>query len=69
MAARTADQQAGLILDVATGTGDIPQRLQRILRGRPDRTRPSRFLMTDRCPEMLAIAREKLGTGDSYLGS
>jgi len=35
MAARIADEQAGLILDVASGTGDIPQRLQRILRGRP----------------------------------
>ena len=67
MAARIADQQAGLILDVASGTGDIPQRLQRILRTRPDRTRPRRLLVTDRCPKMLAIARKKLATCDSNL--
>ncbi len=67
MANRIADEQASLILDVASGTGDIPRRLQRILRTRPDRARPNRLLVTDLCPEMLSIARKKLGSGDRYL--
>jgi demethylmenaquinone methyltransferase / 2-methoxy-6-polyprenyl-1,4-benzoquinol methylase len=52
---RMAAQPGRLVLDAASGTGDIPLRLLR--RGRPtDRI----LLVTDLCPQMLAMAEAKL---------
>ena len=67
MAARIATLRAGTILDVASGTGHIPLRVQRILRKRPDATAPGKLMVTDLCPEMLAIARDNLGHSDAWL--
>lgn len=67
MAAKIAAHPAGTILDVASGTGHIPLRIQRIIGNRPGATPPEKLLVTDLCPEMLAIARAKLGDGDSWL--
>ncbi len=62
MARRMAERPADTILDVASGTGDIPLRFLRRLDGRAERPR---ILVTDLCPEMLAIARGKLaGAGE-----
>jgi ubiquinone/menaquinone biosynthesis methyltransferase len=49
-----ARERAAMALDVASGTGDIPVRLIR------HRTRPSRIVVTDICPQMLAKAKQKL---------
>ncbi|MCB9946642.1 MAG: ubiquinone/menaquinone biosynthesis methyltransferase [Rhodospirillaceae bacterium] len=58
MAARIADHAAGRILDVASGTGDIPLRVLRRLRHRTGEI--EHLIVSDLCPEMLAIARDKL---------
>jgi ubiquinone/menaquinone biosynthesis methyltransferase len=55
MAARLAEQDGDLAVDVASGTGDIPVRFLRRAGG------PSRMLVTDICPQMLAQAARKLG--------
>jgi demethylmenaquinone methyltransferase / 2-methoxy-6-polyprenyl-1,4-benzoquinol methylase len=56
--ARIAKRMAGeggvLMLDVASGTGDIPVRLLRCA------SNNARVLVTDICPQMLAEARKKL---------
>lgn len=57
MAAVMARERAELILDLASGTGDIPVRLLRRL----SRGRAPRILVTDLCPGMLAVARRKIG--------
>lgn len=67
MAARMASHPARTILDVASGTGHIPLRLQALLRNRSGTPPPERLLVTDLCPEMLAVAREKLGDSDPWL--
>lgn len=67
MASRIAGQPASLILDVASGTGDIPLRIRRKLDTDNALSRPDRLLVSDLCPEMLAIARTKLGTDDAML--
>lgn len=54
MAWRMAAHADETTLDVASGTGDIPYRMLR--RGPAPRT----YWVTDICPEMLALAREKL---------
>lgn len=57
MAAAIASHPGAVILDVASGTGDIPLRmLRRADGGAPDRV----VWVTDICPQMLAIARPKL---------
>lgn len=58
MAAEMARHPGAVVLDVASGTGDIPLRMLRRLErdGAPART----IWVTDICPEMLAIARSKL---------
>lgn len=56
MAARMARDATGVVLDLASGTGDIPLRLLRRLKGSGDIT----LWVTDLCPEMLALARKKL---------
>lgn len=63
MAALMAQTPASVILDVASGTGDIPLRLLRRLRERPD-SKARRILVTDLCPEMLAIAQRKIGMAE-----
>lgn len=55
MAARMAAHPGQVILDVASGTGDIPLRLLHRA-GIAGRT----LWVTDICPQMLAMAREKL---------
>lgn len=55
MVARMAAHPGRVILDVASGTGDIPLRLLNS-GGAKGRT----LWATDLCPQMLAIAREKL---------
>lgn len=59
MAAEMARHPGSVVLDAASGTGDIPLRMLRRLErdGAPART----IWVTDICPEMLAIARSKLG--------
>ena len=59
MAAEMARHPGGVVLDVASGTGDIPLRMMRRLE-RDGAPTPSLWV-TDICPEMLAIARSKLG--------
>ena len=54
MAARMAAASGAEVLDVASGTGDIPFRLLRRAGA------PKRILVSDICPEMLMLAREKL---------
>lgn len=59
MAARIAEHSGQSILDAASGTGDIPMRL--VARG----CRPERLFITDKCPQMLAMAKKKLGEGSN----
>lgn len=57
MAAAIARHPGGVVLDVASGTGDIPLRMLR----RSDEAAGNRTIwVTDICPQMLAIARPKL---------
>lgn len=58
MAAAIAAHPGAVVLDAASGTGDIPLRVMRRLarNGAGGRT----LWVTDLCPEMLAIARRKL---------
>jgi demethylmenaquinone methyltransferase/2-methoxy-6-polyprenyl-1,4-benzoquinol methylase len=57
IAARMAGHPGAVILDAASGTGDIPLRL---LRGFGGAMQGRTLLVTDLCPQMLAIARDKL---------
>jgi ubiquinone/menaquinone biosynthesis methyltransferase len=57
IARRMAAHPGLVVLDAASGTGDIPLRL---LRGFPQSMRGRRLLVTDLCPQMLAIAKAKL---------
>ncbi|HTQ13789.1 MAG TPA: ubiquinone/menaquinone biosynthesis methyltransferase [Rhizomicrobium sp.] len=50
---RMAAHPGGVVLDCASGTGDIPLRLL-------ERTTPRELWVTDICPQMLAIAERKL---------
>ena len=57
MARMIAAHPGAIVLDAASGTGDIPLRvLRRLGNGAAGRT----LWVTDLCPEMLAIARRKL---------
>ena len=57
MAAAIAAHPGAVVLDVASGTGDIPLRMLR----RSSGASPERVIwVTDICPQMLAIARPKL---------
>src|ERR1700709_220994 len=55
MARRAAAEDGAVVLDVASGTGDIPQRLLR--RG----SRATTIWGTDLCPQMLDMGPAKLG--------
>jgi ubiquinone/menaquinone biosynthesis methyltransferase len=59
IARRMATHPGTVVLDAASGTGDIPLRL---MRGFPAAMRGRTLLVTDLCPQMLAKAREKLAT-------
>ena len=59
MARRMADATGPIMLDVASGTGDIPARFLRHLVRRRGNS-PSTLWVTDVCPEMLALAKAKL---------
>jgi ubiquinone/menaquinone biosynthesis methyltransferase len=61
MAARMSGHVGDTVLDVASGTGDIPFRL--LKRGH----RPGALWVTDLCPQMLAIAERKLAPHRSGL--
>lgn len=61
IARRMAAHPGKVVLDAASGTGDIPLRL---LRGFPQHMRGRTLLVTDLCPQMLAIAHGKLATYD-----
>jgi ubiquinone/menaquinone biosynthesis methyltransferase len=63
IARRIAETPGTLMLDVASGTGDIPFRVLRRLDATP-LVKSKKLLVTDICPEMLSMARTKLGTGD-----
>lgn len=67
MATRIVGQPATLILDVASGTGDIPLRVRRQLANGNTESTPRTMLVSDLCPEMLAIAKAKLGSADPML--
>ncbi|MDM7984573.1 MAG: ubiquinone/menaquinone biosynthesis methyltransferase [Maricaulis sp.] len=55
MAQRISAERASALLDLAAGTGDIPHRLL-------ERDgRPTNMLVSDLCPQMLDLARDKLG--------
>lgn len=58
MAAAIASHPGQVVLDVASGTGDIPKRVLRRLSGEKSDRRT--IWVTDICPEMLAIAQTKL---------
>jgi demethylmenaquinone methyltransferase / 2-methoxy-6-polyprenyl-1,4-benzoquinol methylase len=60
MAARMAKEVGALALDVASGTGDIPLRLSNLGMG------GRRMLVSDICPQMLAQAERKLGSGPEF---
>ena len=60
MARELANCTAPVMLDVASGTGDIPVRFLRCLERRGGRNPSSIILVTDICPEMLALAKAKL---------
>jgi ubiquinone/menaquinone biosynthesis methyltransferase len=65
MARKIAACPAGIVLDVASGTGDIPLRiLRQTAAGRPSF---KTLMVRDICPEMLAIAREKLPAASGAL--
>ncbi|NVJ98929.1 MAG: ubiquinone/menaquinone biosynthesis methyltransferase [Alphaproteobacteria bacterium] len=63
MARAMAREQASFILDVASGTGDIPLRYLRQKKRNPD----ARLLVSDICPEMLEVAQGKLEGKDDGL--
>jgi len=50
----------GVVLDVASGTGDIPARLVKRLNAAPEPSRIKRIIVSDLCPAMLDLARPKL---------
>jgi len=50
----------GVVLDVASGTGDIPARLVRRLSATPEPSRIERIIVSDLCPVMLDVARMKI---------
>ncbi len=58
MARRMSRCTGSVMLDVASGTGDIPVRLMRRVARRGGG--PSTLWVTDICPEMLALAKPKL---------
>lgn len=59
-----ADAPGTLVLDAASGTGDIPIRVLRRLRRAGAQT-AKEFLITDICPQMLDIARRKFNAEDN----
>jgi len=61
LASLIASSPAKLILDVASGTGDIPQRVRRQADGLPGR----RIVVSDLSAAMLTVARRKLGESAS----
>ncbi|MGH7002669.1 MAG: ubiquinone/menaquinone biosynthesis methyltransferase [Alphaproteobacteria bacterium] len=61
MAASIAGHPGAVVLDVASGTGDIPQRMIRRMASGVSNGRT--IWVTDICPEMLAIARSKVAGG------
>ena len=64
---RGPDHPGAVVLDVASGTGDIPQRLLRRL---TDGAGAGRTIwVTDICPEMLALARAKLAGAEVERGA
>lgn len=63
MARAMAREKASLILDVASGTGDIPLRYLK----QKSRSSEAKLLVTDICPQMLEIARGKLRDKDAGL--
>ena len=63
MAAEIASHPGAVVLDAASGTGDIPLRVMRRLgngKGSASGAATRTLWVTDVCPEMLAIARRKL---------
>jgi demethylmenaquinone methyltransferase/2-methoxy-6-polyprenyl-1,4-benzoquinol methylase len=52
--------QGDTVFDAASGTGDVPLRVVRLLARRGS---AKRIAVTDICPEMLSIARTKLASG------
>jgi len=60
MAHMVANLPGEVALDVASGTGDIPFRAIRYLNKNPKAEHKKRLIVSDLCPEMLHIAREKL---------
>ena len=59
MARQIARTSGAVVLDVASGTGDIPLRVLRHRRLDQDE---QHILVTDICPQMLALARAKIGS-------
>lgn len=62
IAAKIAACTGSAVFDAASGTGDIPVRISRLLAGRAAAEEETIFV-TDICPEMLAVARRKLRAG------
>ncbi len=65
MAAAIASHPGAVVLDAASGTGDIPLRVLRRLGA--DNAAARTLWVTDLCPEMLAIARRKLAGCDANI--
>lgn len=65
IAAKIAASPGQIVFDAASGTGDIPLRISRLLARQPNNSK--RIAVTDICPEMLAIARAKLAGSTTVL--
>jgi ubiquinone/menaquinone biosynthesis methyltransferase len=63
LAKHLAKRRAGIILDAASGTGHIAQRMLKRLNASGDASL-ARLHVTDLCPQMLDVARQKPGMGD-----
>jgi len=67
MARLIAEQSAETILDAASGTGHIAQRVLRFLRRQKAGSTVKKLLVTDLCPQMLAVAKAKPGMDDPVI--
>lgn len=59
LAKKIAAQDAEIVLDAASGTGHIAQRVLRRLHKSGQTTAMKRLLVTDLCPQMLTVAKVK----------
>lgn len=61
MAKEICSNGQGCVLDVGSGTGDIPLRILQRSSKLPNSRPFHRLIVSDKCPAMLSIARDRLG--------